>query len=571
MVDVKQKRRQMDQIASDQFYIPLEDLAINQGLFFLVNKILKNLKPKHLAKCRLVSKILKDHIDNNKQWQIFKLKYMSSKSTTFVDYTGNIVGLYGSWQSHSQKRLVRGLIRKIFPEWKVVEKYFINVKSTERLRSFVSYMWSYFHDVQKAYVNPLHFAVCEGQIDFVKLLIDSPLDFNVPTQKRNTVVALACMKNQIEILGLLIDKAKKKNINFETREAFGQTPFHHAYKSGSLDLVKLLLNYLQFESIDFLPLTRSGCDIFHLSVINPDTRVPQYIFEQFNDKFNDKNTYLGSKVIHLAIRKGQNETINYLLKSRKLFNIDISAKNERNQNILHLISYYNRINVFEFVVKCLKEDSCEIDVNEFDDNGFTPLHYTCRYGTIETLLLLLSLKPDMNAITKGEENNYFYEVTKGGENIFHLAACNSNSDIMQYLLTNYSTVVEQTTDLFGRTTLHFACQQGFLEHVKLLFEYPAIKTFDSQNNKGNTPLHLASQYGHYKIVKYILSKSKYKSIDINKVNNAGHTAEFSAKIEQHEKVIEIFKTFHSVMQIMLRVKRKKKSRELNNCQRFIKE
>ena len=131
-------------------------------------------------------------------------------------------------------------------------------------------------------------------------------------------------------------------------------------------------------------------------------------------------------------------------------------------------------------------------------------------------------------------------LTNSGLNIFYIAACNSNSDVLQYLLTNYSSMVEQTADQNAGTALHEACISGILQNVKLLFECADIKSFDKGDINGTTPLHAATYHGHHEIVKYILSQSEVKSIDINKVDILGQTPEDVARILGHTKVLEMF-------------------------------
>ena len=250
------------------------------------------------------------------------------------------------------------------------------------------------------------------------------------------------------------------------------------------------------------------------------------VSKSFRDRI-DNNKQWWITQLFLAIANGGKETINYLLKSSKYFGISIDTNNIN--NTLHQICFYNRTDVFENVVKCLKEDSCDIDANTPCSLTWTSLHVACRYGTLETLKLLLTLKPNMKALTYC------------GETIIHLAARNSNSDVLQYLLETNSSMVDQTIDQIGWTALHYACIVGIFKSVKLLLESPDIKSFDEGDIDGNTPLHYASNDGHDKIVKYILSQSEIKSIDINKVNNFGYTAEGLAQHNGHTKVVEIFK------------------------------
>ena len=198
-----------------------------------------------------------------------------------------------------------------------------------------------------------------------------------------------------------------------------------------------------------------------------------------------------------------------------------------------------RTDVFENVVKCLKEDSSDIDANTPDAIGHTSLHHACAYGNLQTLKLLLTLKPNPKALISN------------GATIFHLSALNPDSNVLQHVLATYSSMVEHTPDQRGRTALHFACKHGILENVKLLMECKEMKSFDAGNSNGSAPLHVASLFGHDKVVQYILSQSEVKSIDIHKVNNLVQTAEDLARSRGHTKVVEAFENFR-ILEYMLK-------------------
>ena len=456
--EVADHHNPMDKMAPNQFGIGLQDYAVNHGLSHLVNQMFSHLNPKELAICRMVSKSLRDHVDNNKQWWIFQLETIKKTPTDFEVKTTPLF--------HYRPVVTTSLIETQFPEWKVVNEYFINEKNTYKLKTFVLYMWKYFNDRKKG-VNPFHYAASKGNVAILQLLMESPFDFN------------------------------------------SNTPF--------------------------------GDTIFHMSVRNSDPNVPKFIFEQFKDDFKDAK--INSLVIHTAIKKGQKETIDFLLKSRKRFGIKLDTKEEFDENILHLVCAFNRTDVFENVVNCLKEDSCGIDANTPNHFGFTSLHFACKYGTLETLKLLLSLHPNVKALTNR------------GQSIIHIAAAvgplvlsifkrylKPSHDVLQYLLESYPSMAEQT-DPNLETPLHVACEFGFLENVKVLFECPNIKSFDAADKHGNTPLHLASCLGRGEVVKYILSQSEVKSIDVNKKNKNGKRAEDMAILRGRKGVIEMFKNW----------------------------
>ena len=70
-------------------------------------------------------------------------------------------------------------------------------------------------------------------------------------------------------------------------------------------------------------------------------------------------------------------------------------------------------------------------------------------------------------------------------------------------------------DSNGWTALHYACQLGDLESVKILKEKGAM--IDSYSNNKRIPLHLASLKGYADIVQFLLESddTRLTEVDIN--------------------------------------------------------
>ena len=75
----------MDETSTFKIFVPLQDLALNPGLSHILNQIIGDLNAKQLSHCRLVSKTLKDFIDNYKQWWKLQLDYVRKTETAFYE------------------------------------------------------------------------------------------------------------------------------------------------------------------------------------------------------------------------------------------------------------------------------------------------------------------------------------------------------------------------------------------------------------------------------------------------------------------------------------------------------
>ena len=74
------------------------------------------------------------------------------------------------------------------------------------------------------------------------------------------------------------------------------------------------------------------------------------------------------------------------------------------------------------------------------------------------------------------------------------------------------------TDPSGKTALHYACQFGWKDIVRILIQESLDP--NSIDNEGNSSLHIACQYGHSEIVDLILP---LYTCDVNAINDKGNT------------------------------------------------
>ena len=193
------KSQKVDQITvNEKTILKFEDIA---NIPKLANQIVCYLNSRDLATCRLVSKKFKDLIDNNKLWWINQINFMRRCPTNFV---------LCSKTYKIESRVFTGLIETQFPEWALVNECFINETSTERIQRFVLYMWSYFNDHKKGFKDPLDYAVQHGEVEFLKLLKNSPFNFDVRLLNDILPTHYFGWKNRLKSMNCL-QKSKESN------------------------------------------------------------------------------------------------------------------------------------------------------------------------------------------------------------------------------------------------------------------------------------------------------------------------------------------------------------------------
>ncbi|MFB9841869.1 ankyrin repeat domain-containing protein [Mucilaginibacter ginsenosidivorans] len=128
-------------------------------------------------------------------------------------------------------------------------------------------------------------------------------------------------------------------------------------------------------------------------------------------------------------------------------------------------------------------------VNDYADDGFTPLGLACYFGQFEVARYLVLKGADVNL----PSNNGF--------NVFpiHSAAAGNYTDIVRMLVDNGAQVnVRQQA---GATPLHSAAQNGNLELLILLLEHGA--STEARMEGGKLPADLAREKGFAEIAEIL--------------------------------------------------------------------
>lgn len=113
-----------------------------------------------------------------------------------------------------------------------------------------------------------------------------------------------------------------------------------------------------------------------------------------------------------------------------------------------------------------------VDVSDKDFNGYSPLHWACRNGKVDTLNILVEAKADIEA----PSNN--------GVRPLHLA-CNTIREILVKRLIELKGDVN-AGDALGNTPLHWAARRGVNLTIIPLIE--ANGDLEARNDAGMTPL-----------------------------------------------------------------------------------
>ena len=156
------------------------------------------------------------------------------------------------------------------------------------------------------------------------------------------------------------------------------------------------------------------------------------------------------------------------------------------------------------------------NVNEPDQNGFTPLQHAAKYGN-ETAVKLL-IDSGANIEVKAED----------GRSLLHLAALNPRTQVAGVLIDSGSNI--NSVNKTGVTPLHDAVYYRTLEMVKFLVERGA--DINKSNAEGRTSLHFAVSRAIKELNSLSASGDSFgiSEIDLSDIDTSGLDEETKAAI-----------------------------------------
>lgn len=144
------------------------------------------------------------------------------------------------------------------------------------------------------------------------------------------------------------------------------------------------------------------------------------------------------------------------------------------------------------------------NINLVDDKGYSPLHYACFSGSVDTVNLLIAHGAEVNVLNALGPVSYS-EISKKWKNKIatplHCAVGVGSTEIIKLLL-DAGADIDSTYHEDGNTPLHIAAWRGFNDCLEFLVQQGA--DFNVPNNHGSTPLHTSAWRNHAKCLTLLL-------------------------------------------------------------------
>lgn len=236
----------------------------------------------------------------------------------------------------------------------------------------------------------------------VCFLIESGADIKNMTLSRKNLLHLAVINRDISVVKFVISLG----LDTDSVDEMGWTPLHCAVRNNeNVDIVKLLVE----SGADIQAVTEDGKTLCHLAVIN-SVSMTKYVLSLGLD-INSMDIE-GLSPLHYVVGYNENtEIVSLLIQS----GADIHITTMNGVNLLHSVAMNNAVAMVKYVL------DLGFDINDKDNNGWTPLH--CAMGE------------------------------------------NTNMGVVKFLLESGADADIKTVD--GQTPLHFAMHNPvFLEYLK---------------------------------------------------------------------------------------------------------
>ena len=392
--------------------------------------------------------------------------------------------------------------------------------------------------------TPLHFACYVGDLDIVKLIIDS-VDPDVTNNKKRTGLHLACRKGHKTTVKWLLIHVK---CNPNLRDIDGNTPLHFACYVGDLDIVKLIIDSVDPDVTDVTNnKKRTG---LHLACRKGHKTTFKWLLTHVKCNPNLRDID-GNTPLHLACYVGDLEIVKLIIETSTA---DPNVTNKHCETPLHLAYVKCHESIAEYLLTVAKCNPCLRD-----GNGITALHNATLNGYLECVKLIVEASTNEIAYciacenTHGDENgwrktieyllthtncNPNYCQDGDGNTVLHLASRNGRLNIMQLIIDFSKASIDlNLANRSNQTPLHLAYANGHIYIAKYLLSHADCNPNITLDEYKNTPLHVASQNGDLQIVKFIFETSIVR-VNPDETNILGQTALHFACTGSHKVIVE---------------------------------
>ena len=371
--------------------------------------------------------------------------------------------------------------------------------------------------------NAFFQACANEQTEIVRILLNKNenIDINNVNIAGDNAFHQACAKGQIDIAMILMEDQR---INFDERNANGETGLYLAWSNDHLTIVDFIINNLEIDFIkEFqLALNKSNCPLM-IKLLNGSESS-----KHIDLNITDDN---GSTFFLLACAEGNLKAVSLLLKEKNSKEFDVNVENEKQENPFLLACSHGHYDVVLFLLERI--DSISININTKNKQGENSFFSACSNGYTKIVSLLIDKSQFIDANTMNEK----------GENSFLLSCSKGQVDIARLLLeSSESTNLDiHVVNKKGQTAFWCACSNGHTEIVSLLIDNSKNMkiNIDFVMEDGENAFYNACTNGDAEIVTLLMQYSQSEKMPINAKNKEGEHAILQAYLKNQFEIIPL--------------------------------
>jgi ankyrin repeat protein/L-ascorbate metabolism protein UlaG (beta-lactamase superfamily) len=378
----------------------------------------------------------------------------------------------------------------------------------------------------ESFLSPLNYAVCEGKLEMVSLMIDAGADIHRGDREGSQPLINAAAFGHLEIVKHLIGKGAE----IDRLDDNGATALSFALARHQNEISLYLLN----NGADPNLAQMTDLPGIFFPVINGEQEIIALMLEKGVD-VNVVNRF-GVSPIFSACSHGNLEITRYLVEQGANPNL----VNNQGETPLFWAAARYRTDVIDYLIKL------GANLNHEDEEGETPLFKAA--GDIPTIQQLQTAGADINKLSNEGSNLLLNSVWSGnleavsylakildvnlrneyGTSGFYFSVLRDSMEMMRVFLENEADPEfgskEEWQPGLSQTAIHLAANNGSIAPMQLLQEYGAdINKLDQDRER--TVLHYAVVNGDLALLKYLLSQG----LDVEAKDKWDHTALYYAQ------------------------------------------
>ena len=302
----------------------------------------------------------------------------------------------------------------------------------------------------------------------------------------NTALHLACERQDIELVQLLIDHSPVDVVN-----NFGNTPIHVACYVKEPNMVACLLKKCS-GNLD-CHMNDDNNTFLHVATQSGDLQTVKLLLKHCSATCQNSN---GNTPIHIACSINQYSIVECLLDSKEsadpILNKNLDChRNNDNNTFLHVAAQSGDLQTVKLLLKHCSA-TCQ------NSNGDTPIHIACSINQYSIVECLLDSTESADPILNKKDQNYLH------------AACNQHAklEVVKVIFEKGYRILGNYPDSQGNTPLHYACLFCSEEIVKYLLTNEHCDPYH-KNNEDFVPLYSIVQVGNLELLERLLDENLF--------------------------------------------------------------